>query len=176
MSFQRTKTVKAQQFAPEIGNLTLLATVVAQNEVMLNLTFSGTGVYNNPGYVWTIWISNSTIPNYRNLSEGLLLVEGTSMLNSSCPVPGSFLSFQTRIRAVADGEWVVYGWFSAIAGPGFSHALSTDGIKINVSNGSIVQLEKALYPNNSTTQMPTIKLPNNSTEQPTNPPVHPTNP
>jgi len=173
MSFPTTKTIKTQGFAPEVGNLTLSATLVAQNEVMLNVTFSGTGVYNNPGYAWAIWISNSTIPNYKNLSEGLMLVNGKLIVNSSCPVPDSFLNFQARLRTVVDGEWIVYGLFSAAAGPGFYYGLSTDGIRINVSNGIIVQLEKASYPTSS--QMTTRQL-NNQTEQPTNSTLHPTSP
>ena len=142
MSSFETKTVKTEQFAPEIGNLTLSATLVAENEVTLNLTFSGTGGYNHLGYVWTIWVSNSSIPNYRNLPEGLELVEGTLMENVSCPVPGSFLSFQATLRTIVDGEWTVYGLFSATAGPGFYHGLSSSGIQITTSKGRIVQLEK----------------------------------
>jgi len=144
-SFPETKTIKTQRFAPDVGNLTLSATLVAENEVMLNLTFSGMGVYNHPGFVWTIWVSNSTIPNYRNLPEGLELVEGTLMENASCPVPGSFLSFQATLLAIVDGEWVVHGSFSATAGPGFYHGLSSGGIQITVSSGRIAQLEKEQY-------------------------------
>lgn len=142
MSFPGTETINMQQFAPEIGNLTLSATLFAENEVILNVTFSGTGVYNQPGYVWTIWVSNSTVPNYRNLPEGLQLVEGTLKANGSCPLPSSFLRFQAKLRAIADGEWVVYSLFSATHGPGFYHGLSTGGVRILVSNGSIMQLEK----------------------------------
>lgn len=143
MSFQpRNKTVITQGFAPEVGNLTLSATLASENEVILNVTFAGTGVYNWPGYVWTIWISNSIIPNYRNLTEFLMLVDGTLMVNVSCPVPGSFLGFQARLRAAADGECVFYVWFSATNGPGFFHGISSGGIKITVSNGRIIQLEK----------------------------------
>ena len=145
LSSSETKTKETQQFAPEIGNLVLSATLVAEKEVMLKLTFSGTGVYNHPGYVWTIWISNSSIPNYRNISEGLDLIEGTLMENFSCPIPSSSLNLQVTLRATADGEWVVYGLFSATAGPGFYHGLSSGGIRMTVSNGQIVQLEKEHY-------------------------------
>lgn len=142
MTFPGTKTIETHQFAPELGNLTLSATLVAENEVMLNVTFYGTGAYNQPPHVWTIWVSNSSIPGYRNLSEVLMLVEGTLMVNASCPVPGSFLGLQARLRAIADGECVVYCWFSVTAGPGFFHGISTGGIKITIADGSIVQLEK----------------------------------
>lgn len=142
MFFPRTETATVQQFAPEVGNLTFSGTAVAENEVLLNLTFRGTGVYNDPPHVWTIWISSSPIPGYRNLSDGLQLVEGSLEVNASCPVPSRFLSLQATLQAIADGEWIVYGWFSATSG-GFSHSFGAGGIKIVVSNGSIMQVENA---------------------------------
>ncbi len=142
MFFLETKTVTVQQFAPEVGTLTFSGSAVAEDEVLLNLTFRGTGVYNDPPHVWTIWISSSPIPGYRNLSDGLQLVEGSLEVNASCPVPNRFLSLQARLEAIADGEWILYGWFSATAG-GFSHSFGAGSIEIVVSNGNIVQVKNA---------------------------------
>jgi len=167
MSLFRTKTITTHQWAPEYGNLTLSATLVAENEVMLNVTFSCTAYVNQPGFVWTLSVSNSSIPNYKHLPEGLELVEGTIVIICSCPIPDGFLSLQAKLRAIADGKWVVYGKFSASHGPGFSISASTDGIKITVSNGNIVQLEKALYPTS-----PPAQQPSDQTEQPPISPTH----
>lgn len=166
MSLPRTKTITTQKWAPEYGNLTLSATLVAENEVVLDATFSSMAYVNQPGFVWTLSVSNSNIPKYTNLPEGLELVEGTNMINCSCPVVDGYLSLQARLRAIADGEWIIYGKFSASHGPGFSMSTSTDGIEISVSNGSIVKLEKAPYPTNSPNQQP-----NNQTENLLSPPI-----
>lgn len=175
LSFPKTKTIKTQQFAPKFGNLTLSATPFSENEVMLNLTFSGTAYVSYPGYNWTIWVSKS-IAGYlyeTPLTEGLELVEGTLKANAICPLPNNFLSLQAKLRAIADGEWTVYGLFSATYGPGLYYGLSTGGIRISVSNGSIVRVEEAPYPTDS--QMTAQQL-GNQTEQLTNPPIRPTNP
>jgi len=171
LSFPRTKTATTQQFSPVVGNLTFSATAAAENEVLLNLTFQGTGAYGGTYYVWTIWVSNSSSPGpspgYENLPEGLRLVEGALKANASCPVPNKSLSLQAKLQTVADGEWIVHGWFSATAGPGFFCGLSAGGIKITVSNGNIVQLEKSTYPASLPTEQPS-----NQTERPTSPPIH----
>jgi hypothetical protein len=164
MSLSQTKTMTTQNWAPQYGNLTLSATLISENEVVLNLTFSGTAYVNQPGYVWVLSVSNSSVPGYRNLPEGLELEEGTTLINNSCPVPDKILSLQARLRAIADGEWVMYGRFNVSSGPGFSMSSSTEGIEITVSNGRIVHLGKAPYPSNSPT------LPSGSqSEQPTSP-------
>ena len=182
VSYPGAKTIKIQQFAPQIGNLTLSATIVTENEVVLNLTFSGRAYVSYPGYNWTIWVSKNFSGRLHEppLPEGLELVDGALKVNDTCPLPNNFLSLQAKLQAIADGEWVVYGLFSATAGSnppnpapgqdyGFYCGLSTSGIKITVSNGNVVQLEKAPYPSNPATEQPT----NSSTEQPTNPPISP---
>lgn len=83
------------------------------------------------------------------------LLDGTLEVNASCPVPKSFLSLQAKLEAVADGEWILYGWFSATAGPGFSCSFSAGGIEIVVSNGNIVQVEKSAYQTNPSNEQPT---------------------
>jgi hypothetical protein len=164
MSVSQTKTITTQSWAPRYGDLTLSATLIADNEVVLNVTFSGTESINQPGYVWVLSVSNSSIPGYRNLPDGLELEEGAILINESCPVSDRFLSLQARLRTIADGEWVVYGKLNASCGPGFFVGFSTDGIEITVSNGRIVQLEKAPYPSNSP------PLPSGSqSERPTSP-------
>jgi len=172
MSFPGTETVKTQKSFPQIGNLALIAVPATENEVILNATFRGKEYITQPRFVWTIWISDSIVGFETILPRGLNLVEGTLRANGSCPLPNSSLSLQAKLRAVADGEWVVYGRFSATRGPGEYYGLSTGGIKITVSNGSIVRVEEA-HPTD--TQMTTQQL-NNQTEQPTRPPIHPTNP
>lgn len=173
MSFPRIKTVKTQQSFPQIGDLALVAVPATENEVMLNATFSGKEYITQPGFVWTVWVSDSIVGFETSLPRGLNLVEGTLRVNGSCPLPNFFLSLQAKLRAVADGEWVVYGRFGATRGPGEYYGLSTVGIRITVSNGSIVQVKEAPYPTDP--QMIT-QQPNNQTEQPTSPPIHPTNP
>jgi len=117
MSFPETDTVKTQQSFPQIGNLTLVAVPATENEVMLNVTFSGKEYITQPGFVWTIWISDSIVGFETTLPRGLNLVEGTLRANGSCPLPNSSLSLQAKLRAIADGEWVVYGRFCATRGP-----------------------------------------------------------
>jgi hypothetical protein len=149
MSLSQIKTATTQSWAPHYGNLTLSARVIAENEVMLNVTFSGTAYVNQPGYVWVLSVSNSIIPGYRDLPEGLELEEGATSINKTCPVPDRFLSLQATLWAIADGEWVVYGKLNASSGPGFFVGMSTEGIEITVSNGKIVRLEKAPHPSSS---------------------------
>ncbi len=169
MSFPRSKTVTTQQFAPQIGNLILSATVVAENEIMINATFSGKEYITQPGFVWTIWLSNSIVGLQTNLPEGLKLVEGTLKTNDSSPLPNNVISLHAKAQATADGEWVVYARFSATRGPGEYYALSTGGIKISVSNSSIAQVEEMTYHSNQPTQQSN----NPSTEKTTNPPTSP---
>jgi len=172
-SFPGTKTVRTQQWAPEIGNLTFSATVASENEVVLNLTFSGTAYVGYPGFNWTLWISRDFVGELHEtpLPEGLELVEGVLKANGLCPFPSNLLSLQVRLRAVTDGEWTVYGHFSATYGSGWYVGSSTGGIQISVSNGGIVGVEEAPYPTGPSTEQPS-----NSTEQPNQPPIHSTNP
>lgn len=145
-TFSGTVTMKAttQGFAPEIGNLTFSATLVSENEVLLNLTVLGTGYINNPGMVWILWFSD--IPNgiigVGYLAEGLALSEGSLEVNATCPLPLGFLSLQAKIRAVADGKWGVFGRFVGAHGLGFSCSIYTCGIYITVSNGCVMNIEK----------------------------------
>lgn len=168
MSFAGNKTINTQQFAPEIGTLALSVTRISENEVMLNVTFSGLPYVSQPGYNWTVWVSKSIAEKLHEttLPEGLELVEGTLKVNVICPLPNDFLSFQAKLRAIADGEWIVYGRFSVTYGSdppnpapgqyyGWYCGSSTNGIKISLSNGRIVQLEKASHPNNPATQTQT---------------------
>lgn len=179
MTSSRTWTVKTQQWAPIIGYLTLSVTVVSENEVMVNLTFSGAAYASYPGYNWTLWVSKGlvTYVNETSLLEGLELVEGALKVNGLSPFPSNSLSFQTKLRVIADGEWLIYGHFSATDNPapgenyGWYVGTSTGGIKITVINGSIVRVEEAPYPTSPSTQQPS-----NQTEQPYNPPIHPSNP
>jgi hypothetical protein len=151
MSLSQVRTITTQNWAPQYGNLTLAATLISENEVVMNANFSGTAYVNQPGYIWVLSVSNSSVPGYRNLPEGLELEEGEILINSSCPVPNRILGLQARLRATADGKWVIYGKFNASCGPGFSVSISTEGIEITVSKGRIVQLGKAPYPSNSGT-------------------------
>jgi hypothetical protein len=148
MSLSRIGTMTTQSWAPSCGNLTLSATLIAESEVVVNVTFYGTGYVNQPGYVWVLAVSNSIVPGYMDLPEGLELEEGATLINESCPVPDGFVSLQARLRAIADGEWVVYGKLNASHGPGFFVGMSSEGIQIKVDNGKIVQLGKAPHPSN----------------------------
>ena len=138
----RDRAVVTRKSVLLAGNLTLSATIVAKSEVLVNATFSGSVNISQPGYVWTIWISNSIIGSETSLPEGLKLVEGTLRTNGSYPVPGNFLDFHAKLQAIKDGEWVIYGRFSATKEPGFYMGYSTNGIKIFVSKGSILGLER----------------------------------
>lgn len=133
----------AQEFAPRIGNLTFSAALASENEVLLNVTFQGAIYVTQPGFVWTLWISNSSLGyNRTNLPEGLKLVEGLLKVNDTCPLPCNCLSLQAKLQAIADGEWTVYGHFSATHGPGLYYGINAAGIQITVSNGHITQIEK----------------------------------
>jgi len=146
-TFSRTTTTMkttTQGFAPEIGNLTFSATLVSENEILINLTVSGTGYINSPGMIWTLWVSD--IPNgiigVEDLPEGLMQLEGSLEVNATCPLPNGFLSLQAKIQAVADGKWSVFGRFFAAHGPGFSCGIYTYGIYITVLNSCVINIEK----------------------------------
>lgn len=150
MSFhQQIITVTTQDFAPEIGNLTLTAKLASENEFTLNLTFHGTVYVTQQGYVWRVWISRSLFINDTNLPEGLMLIEGSEEANGTCPLPNNSLSIQAKLRAIVDGEWIVWGRFSANRGPGDYYGLTT-AIRVTVSNGRIIQIgeEQATPPGN----------------------------
>jgi hypothetical protein len=165
MSFQpRTKTATTEAFAPKFGNLTLSATLASENEVILNVTFYGRIYVTQPGFVWTIRISNTSIGyDWTNLPEGLELAEGSLKMNGTSPLPNNSLSLQAKIRAVKDGEWTIYGHFSATCGPGFYMSLSAIGIRIIVSNGQIIRIEKeqttVLLPSESGGEMQKVPSP-----------------
>jgi hypothetical protein len=170
LSLSQIRTITTQNWAPQYGNLTLSATVISENEVVLNATFSGTVYVNQPGFIWVLSFSNSSVPGYRNLPEGLELEEGAAVINNLCPVPDRILSLQAKLRAIADGKWVIYGKFTASSGPGFVMSSSTEGIEITVSNGRIVQLAKAPYPYPPSSPTPPSGSQN---EHPTSLPISP---
>jgi hypothetical protein len=63
--------------------------------------------------------------------------------------PNNSLSIQAKLRAIVDGEWIVWGRFSANRGPGDYYGLTT-AIRVTVSNGRIIQIgeEQATPPGN----------------------------
>lgn len=140
----KTVVVTTQHFAPEIGNLTLSATIVSKKEVLLNLSFWGTSYTMKPGHVWTLWISDTFVglADTARLPEGLKLVEGNLLWNGTYPVAYYFASVQVRALAIEDGIWTVYGAFGATHGAGWYVGISTGGIEITVSQGNVMQLEK----------------------------------
>lgn len=136
-------------FAPLIGNLTLTARAVSDDEVVLNLTFNA--LHRQPSWKFRVDIRKGpTSPGLEVgvLPEGLELVSGDLVWEGYNNVER--VSIEAKARAVMDGEWGVCGWAVRVEGTwdnyGALDAVGSGALTIIVSNGTITDITRAQPP------------------------------